>query len=260
MSHKSVTHKLGPIKSQPPGSPFKLPRRYPGWYPDADDNGSGRIDLYLEEAIYQDPVNEKFKPFPVPATGSAKSFEEPDAAASPKEWLDFNQWILGGSIPAAPVNIEDEPAMTTLIRELANHVRCYNASLYRLRRLHYYAHTKNNPAADPMPPRNPNGDPLDPLPTVGTKPFNALVTDAENDWKAVTAKIGAFVDEAMPHFYKKNILGKLRDVTVNMVAADMVEVNGYITSMRVVANVLIVGGEVGGSSSHVSVSSAFSSM
>jgi hypothetical protein len=206
----------------------------PGWHPDADDKsstGNQREELFLEEGILY--RNKKFHPFPVQFGASAG----PD-------------WILGGSIPEPA---SGEPPLTTLTRALALQVRRYNASLYRLRRLHYYKHSGNDPATDPMPERNPTDGLPDPLPPINSSAFDTLVGLAEANWSTVVSEIDMFLDQSH---------GGL-----TILAADMIEVNGYVVSMRVIAdtpsNVEIRTKlrtlEVGGSSSHVSISSAFSS-
>src|SRR5262249_37036141 len=138
-----------------------------------------------------------------------------------------------------------EAWLTSLIRELADLVRRYNASLYRLRRLHYFTYFRKH---KPWPPKNPHGDPVLP-PAVG-KTLKDLVKDAERDWtKRVIPDLVDFLNS--PYFCGKK--------EYSILAADMIEVNNYIVSMRVVAVEENEDGEVGGSSSHVSISSAFSS-
>jgi hypothetical protein len=232
--HPTPTFKLAKVKNQsfPPGqtsTPFTMRMRDPGWHPDATDDGTGkREELFLEEAIGRD--EEGFLiPFGVP-------FLEP----TPGDRDEFNRWILGGAVPdPAP----GETPLTSLVRELATACRRYNASLYRLRRLHYHF----NDPEDPLPPRNPHGDPE--LPPVGT-PIDQLVADAERDWKTVVIpKIHDLLDKPQSFSGKE----------IKVVAADMIEVNGYIVSMRVVARGVVEGAQIGGSSLHVSISSAFSS-
>jgi hypothetical protein len=82
-----------------------------------------------------------------------------------------------------------------------------------------------------------------------------MVEDAEADWIKVCDKVNDLLETASKD---GNTFG------VKLLAADMIAANGYIVSMRVMVDGgQSVGGaappEVDGSSSHVSVSSAFSS-
>jgi hypothetical protein len=238
MSKKTTTHKLGEIKNQfgPAAAIFTMQRRIPRWHPDADDDGSGgRKELHIEEAIRVNSSG-KFERFPVP-TSAGHAFEEPTGAA---DGAVFNRWILGGKIEEQRPG---ESALTKLLRDLAVLVRRYNASLYRLRRLHFFL---NAPAGSPLPPRNPAGD--EELPPTGGRTIEDMVKDAEKDWKKVTKEIDDFIDNRPPH-----------PTGLRNIMADMVEVNGYIVSMRVVTNATDERPVIGSSSSHVSISSAFSS-
>lgn len=242
MSKPTRTHKLGPIEDQPSThSMFTMRRRMPGWHPDADDNGYGkRKELFIEEAVGRDQ-HRTLQPFPVPTSKDGTTpvpFREPTNAADGPE---FNQWILGGPIPDEQPR---ESALTTLLRELAVLARRYNASLYRLRRLHFFV-TVGRDLAAPLPPKNPFGDKdLTADPVV----LQRMVNEAEQDFKNVTKAIDHFIDNA-----------EFGPFQLRLLAADMVEVNGYIVSMRVVARDFAPNVEAGGSSSHVSISSAFSS-
>ncbi|HEY0549681.1 MAG TPA: hypothetical protein VGF13_08770, partial [Verrucomicrobiae bacterium] len=181
-------------------------------------------------------------------------FSEPGQTAPAEEWNTFNKWILGDPIPQPAIN---EKPFIKMIRDLAMHVRRYNASLYRLRRLHYYVYSGNDPLQPGMPPRNPFGDLPDPIPQLGSPEFQIRIEKAEYDWEKVTKDIDAFIERKSSTAY-----GGLE-----VVAADMSEVNGYIVSMRLIAEVPskksksggIEPEEVGGSSSHVAITSAFSS-
>ncbi len=117
-----------------------------------------------------------------------------------------------------------------------------------MRRLHF--HENAVPAGGP-PPRNPHGDKDsgNPLPDPESPEFRQLVAGAEAEWSTAVDKLNELlaVDANSPISHG-----------CGPTMADMVEVNGYIVSMRVVAE--RQGGEVGGSeSSHISISSAFSS-
>ena len=81
------------------------------------------------------------------------------------------------------------------------------------------------------------------------------MADSERDWVKVTTDLNKFIEDAMERYNDSQLL-----------AADMIEVNGYIVSMRVVITPLNPPSsemmhilEHNGSSSHVSISSAFSS-
>jgi len=236
----------------------------PAWHPDADVDSAGKPKpLFIEEAIFQNENTRKFGPFPMPGqkTGVNVSFAEPPNDAPDADWRSFNKWILGGSIPNPPADIKTEKAMTTMLRELAVLVRRYNASLYRLRRLHFFVHSTTSPN-DELPPKNKFGDPV--LPPAGATKIENLVNAAETDWQNVTAALEQFIGDKPPtkHTYSKiDKAGNDFDATVSIGSADMVEVNGYIVSMRVLATVKQGDAlEIGmSSSSHVSISSAFSS-
>lgn len=243
MTHSSTnTYGLGAVRSEPSGSPFKLAKRMPDWHPDAADVGHAKRQyLFPEEALQAG--KDSSVPFPIPSI--------PGSGHGPNPKDPAHGWILGGPIPE-PTTDPAKTGFTKLIRELAEMVRCYNASLYRLRRLHYYQKT----GRDDMP-RNPNGDPKslpNPYgPGSNPKAFAEMVANAEADWADVNRIIDDFLDGA-PH-------------NLNLIAVDMVRVNTYIVSMRVVAEAPAGGrlrtrdgGTGGSSSSHVSISSAFSSI
>jgi len=257
------SYKLGDITDHeklPAGhtKKFKFDRRMPGWRPDADvqvdsHGNKERKSLFIEEALRRGEDG-KFKPFPVPRhpKGTGKAFEEPGKNGTAEEWKAFNEWILGGPISDPPQDLKDEPALTTLLRELADHARRYNASLYRLRRLHFFVYAATDASVE-LPPQNEPADP--PLPDIG-KPIDFLIEAAEADWERVTTEMNTFLED--PHSYpQRDKDGKESTVTLKVLAADMVEVNGYVVSMRVVTNDTKRTQQVGGSSSHVSISSAF---
>jgi hypothetical protein len=242
MSHKiTTTYKLGPISSESSGSPFNLLIRMPGWFPDGVDDGRGQCQrLFPEEMVGLSGGSPL--PLPVPF--------QPDYHT----WCggDSDRWIHGVSIPDLPNPTTDqtEAPLTTLVRDLAVKVRRYNASLYRLRRLHY--HQKYSACAGyKLPPRNPYGDPTSvPSPTADPDGFKIMISDAETDWRNVNDDLNCFLD--------KDTGIQRQGYGLALIAADMVEVNGYVISIRVVANPVFLK-EAGGSSSHVSISSAFSS-
>jgi hypothetical protein len=204
----------------------------PGWFPDGADSEKGACQrLFQEEVIgIEDGV-------PVPF---GVRFNHRETAAKD---ADSSRWILGSRI--ARVKNPKEKSLTNLVRRLAVKVRQYNASLYQLRRLHFcYKYPDNWP--DP----NPHGD--HPGPPPGSPAiFRQRVKEAEADWSRVTNQVNKFLESGHSNFGLK------------LLAADMIAVNGYIVSMRVVAQKPTRGRrpvfEVGGSSSHVSISSPFSS-
>ena len=236
---QTPTYGLSPITAADatdPSTPFTLSIRQPGWFPDAADMGTKkRKRLFLEEVagITQTDLVETF-PVEFDYTGTSK------------------KWILGSRIDATETD-----GLTKLVRKLAVKVRQYNASLYRLRRLHFYWDYKD---ADSrlvnFPPANPHGDPkTNPDPINDLPGFKKMVNAAEANWAKVTGQVDDLLETASSD---GNNFG------VTLLAADMIAANGYIVSMRVVANPPIPPGtvappEVDGSSSHVSVSSAFSS-
>ncbi len=216
----TITTKLGPVEA-PPGStelPFTQPQRRPGWHSDATVR---ILDLGHPERVVVDPaealavsVDGHPIPFPIPSF-HGKPFEEPDRHARPEEWLEFvRHWILGH-----PIVERDSREFYLLLLELAQLVRNYNASLYRLRRLHFYQKTGKDGKPGPLPPRNPHGEIDDPEPCDPTR-FAEQVRLAEADWKKSTAEIDAFID------------GEHHGLKI--ATADMVEVNRYIVSMRVI--------------------------
>lgn len=273
------TYGLGPVEAEgtPSSSgmpkaaaenpcPFKLLRRMPYWYPDAVDSpepipepsGSAYVVQYLfqEEALQLHKSANILLPFPVPqsknAFGQNVPFKEP---TNPAEWATFNSWMYGTGIPSPT---ETEPLLTTIVRDLADLARLYNSQLYRLRRLHFYykmcmEHETQEWPLNLLPPYNKyqgtgSADALPPCDDTPGSAFCVEVEASENAWQSAAAKINNYIQK-----YD------------GMLAADMVKVNGYIVSVRAVycpaldqpyGSGLM---EVGGSSSHVSVSSAFSS-
>jgi len=226
----TITTKLGPVAA-PPGPedlPFTQPRREPGWHSDATVR---TLDLGHPEHVVINPMEALAKnadghpiPFPIPSF-HGKPFEEPNRHARPEEWLEFiRHWILGH-----PIVERDSREFYLLLLELAQLARNYNASLYRLRRLHFYQKASNDRKGGPLPPRNPHGEIDDPEPCDPAR-FAAQVQLAEADWKKATAEITAFIDEE--HHGLK--IG----------SADMVEVNHYIVSMRVILDHRTKGGGV----------------
>jgi hypothetical protein len=224
------TYGLEPTK--PASDPFNRPVRPPFWYPDGRDfDNDQNKRIFAEEVVGLDlkstASSKPSKPFGV-------EFEYKGVS---------KKWILGSKI-ANPGDAKDHENFTQLVRELAVKVRNYNASLYRLRRFHFCDKYHDNPKT--WPHANPDGDPPDQL-KPGTDPFVKLVKKAEENWWKVADELSDFLKTAK----EKTYLG------FTLIGADMIAVNGFIVSMRVVVTKDIR--EEGGSSSHVSISSPFSS-
>jgi len=261
----AISKKLGEIKAQPTGPPksaFNLMRRMPGWRPDTKEvQGQGDEYYFEEEAILKyekkgpdGNKKEVFRRFPPPnnfpepnpdTPDTRVAFDEP-TTGKPEDWLTFNSWILGSAIKGTT-------DFDCFLSQIADRVRVYNAALYWLRRLHFH---ENAPAdSDPLP-HNRYGDKKKDLPDLtqdsGREEFINLVQKAEGNWiQAVDFLNKMFEEDGLPF---KNI------------KPDMIEVNGYIVSMRIVCEPSSAKEgnprtrEVSGSSSsHISISSAFSS-
>jgi hypothetical protein len=238
---QTATYGLSSISSAQPGGPFTLPVRLPGWFPDGADIGGERKRLFLEEVCGITP-GDVVVPFPVEFdyTGTSK------------------KWILGSRL-----DMRHPTDFTRFLQRLAVRLRQYNGSLYRLRRLHFYSYYKDrDPRKVNFPRPNPHGDPkTTPDPKNDSPRFQQMVKEAEADWVKVTDQVNDLLEKA---YSDNNSLG------VKLLAADMIAANGYIVAMRVVANKARTAAghgaagepppEPGGSdSSHVSISSAFSS-
>jgi hypothetical protein len=243
MRSQTKTYGLSSITSADPTTPFTLNIRQPGWFPDGADFGTAkRKRLFLEEVAG------------ITDTGLMQTFPvEFDYAGKSKKW------ILGSRIDTT-----QSDDLTNFVQRLAVKVRQYNASLYRLRRLHFYWDYKDQDSRlVNFPQANPHGDPkTDPDPLNDLPGFKKMVNDAEADWTKVAGQVSDLLETASDD---GNTYG------ITLLAADMIAANGYIVSMRVAAKMpgtnggpLPPGGappppEPGGSSSHVSISSAFSS-
>jgi hypothetical protein len=234
---QAPTYGLLSISAANTSTPFTLPVRPPGWFPDGVDIGTVKHQrLFLEEVagITQTGLLETF-PVEFDYTGTSK------------------KWILGSRIDTT-----QSDDFTNLVRKLAVKVRQYNASLYRLRRLHFYWDYKDqDPRLVNFPEANPHGDPkTKPDPINDLPGFKKMAQDAEADWIKVSSQVNDLLQTASSG-------GNNSGVT--LLGTDMIAANGYIVSMRVVANPPSPPGvplppEAGGSSSsHVSISSPFSS-
>ena len=242
----TTTYGLGPVTGPKANSPFTLPVRQPGWFPDGADVNCQPKRLFLEE-VAGITKRSMLQTFPVEFDYTGRS----------------NKWILGSRIDATKTD-----DLTKFIQRLAVKVRQYNASLYRLRRLHLYWDYQDRPSqlVDP-PKRNPHGDPkTEPKPKQDLPGFKQMVKDAETDWVKVTNQLNKLLETASSDG---------NNFRIKLLGADMIAANGYIVSMRVVSKKLQTDAaapverpagavawappEVGGSSSHVSISSTFSS-
>jgi hypothetical protein len=226
------TYKLGEIDPKSPRPPFKKKTRLPGWHPDEIDDASGRNHVFPEEAIGRDNALIPFK----------VNFND-----GPGRWRDW----LGTSLPNPTVG---EPRLRTLVREVAKRARNYNSTLFLLRQYHYAKEFPSStlPTQNLKGPKNPQGRVIpNPIPTSPT--FDDDAIEAEEAWAKAAGEL-------------ENLLkpgGAETFCNVTLIAADMVEVNNYIISMRVVTDdPLVVKDrkffELSGSSSHISISSAFS--
>ncbi len=273
MNKPDKSRKLGEVV--PNTAPFTFQKREPGWMPDMLDNsaGPGGADqrLFLDEAIGHEEKNNtitKYISFKLPghpkppALSPEEPFLEPfvDTAnpGTADEWNAFNKWILGGSLD---VKNEDKPnPFTEYLRELTVLCRHHNAALYSMRRMHY---AMNAPMGSSPMEMNPNGYADDkkpvPSPTGSASDFNKAVKRAELRWDEATRNLRDFIRNGM----------KAGENHLKIIA-DMVEVNNYVVSMRVIAqspnsalaapnNGIGTKEYTGISSSHISLSSAFSS-
>jgi len=233
------TYGLSSLSSPDLSTPFSsLPVRLPGWFPDGADWGNSKHQrVFPEEVIGITRAG-------LQASQIDRKYDKGSSA----------QWILGFPIPKPA---QGEKALTTLIRDLAVVVRKYNASLYRLRRLHFHWRYKNSTSGQVVwPDPNPPFDPGYPNPNAAD--FKKTVKQADAHWNNVNDQLNKFLDDAA----EKGYPGQTPKVA--LIAADMVAVNGYIVSMRVVVEKPLKDTEkpkeIGGSSSHVSISSPFSSL
>lgn len=236
----------------PPDSEFKGKRRLPGFVPNTTE-----VDceyLFLEEALYrEDGTKDIFHAFLSPQSPTAGSmpFDEPQTN-DPANWHAFNAWILG--VPFVNRGTEFD----SVIFRIAQKARNYNAALYWMRRLHFhetYYHRGDSvkPPVKPSPvppPRNPKGDKDMNVPADqwGLPHFKAWAKKAQGDWKDAVKDLNQALKAASHPPFKH-------------IWVDMIQVNDYIVSMRVVGRADDIGHrEIGGSSSsHIYVSSPFAS-
>lgn len=249
---KKKNRKLRPIIQSPENSPFDLDTRPPGWLPDTvilpDTSPPSEQTLFLEEIL---EYTGRFAPFAHPRhpgtadqTDQITAFLEPGEHGTCEDWNKFNKWILG--YPIQDDQAGKNKLFNNWLRLLCIKVRDYNRALYRLRRAHITGNTGPLPEM-PQLPNEPSGP--------------DSVEDLEEDWKKAVEKLNALISKQFNN-----------DTGIVWPLCDMVEVNNYIVSIRVVAvdeepPVESFAGtsgtrarQVGGSSSsHISVSSAFSS-
>lgn len=234
-----IDNKSGPVlPSTLQHKGFNLRLRYPGWLPDEIrkvDNGSttGIEQLYVEEVLGaikladDSTLRLPFQP-PLHETGNSiwilgyplHEVDDQGNELPPEDWNKFNTWLL----------------------EVTRRIRNYNASLYRLRRLHLKA----------------EGNKLE---------MEMLLTDGGKEWTAGNAESNW--KQTVEHL-RSILTPKSSDNPFDTCIADMVEVNGYIVSIRAVVEIFIGGSPEllakifgpqpgGSSSSHTSINSPFSS-
>jgi hypothetical protein len=217
------TLKLGEIVAESSGSPFDLPKRMPGWRSDCVEEFNGRnCGLFIEELIGWKNSSGSSAAYPIP-------FQVEFNDNNPFSWL-------GGSIPDPKPG--PDAAWINLIRGVAALARNYNATLYSVRRLHYFDKYERD---DMLP--NPNGPPDPDLKKLSKSDFADWAKIAERRWLKAARKLDAYLHS--PPFSRP-------------ILADMIEVNGYIVSFRLIAKNEGRLLEIDGSSSQVSLSSAFS--
>lgn len=234
MSKQTETHKLADWLN-PTTPPLSIKVRKPGWRPDAIDVSGKRTNLFLEEAIGGEKIS---------GTSSLKAIAFPVQFAEVKNNC---AWVLGTALHSP---VKGQP-FTILLNDLATLVRRYNAALYTLRRIKFYFDLYKGP--HDYPPSNPHGRDKE-LAGLSKAEIAALIPPSENDWDSKTTELNDFLDARTDGFKDPE-----RYLGFVFHAADMIEVNNYIVSMRVIVFDKPGTGELVGSSSHVSISSPFSS-
>lgn len=258
---QTVTYQMGGIDTNsPPPTHFSKRTRKVGWWPDAADwSGQNSKDRLFQEESFgmaKDAVgNDLLVPFGV----DFKPANE-----------DSKKWVLGKKL-AKPTDPKVDVNFTLFVRRLARLARQYNASLYRLRRLRFYSkypNIANNPSQVKWPKdsdkwgNSPWGSkPGKPDPVNDVNGFHQMASDAETDWQRVTNNFDQYLND-IENTGKSSLFADT-PFSFRLKAYDVVTVNGYLMSMRVLVDKPDSQGrqsrEVGGSSSHVSLSSAFSS-
>jgi hypothetical protein len=253
---QTITYQMGVVDVDSPlPTHFTKRTRKVGWWPDAADLSAPKERLFQEESF-----GIKNGGLLVPFGMEIKPNDE-----------DSKKWVLGKKL-AKPTDPTVDIYFTLFVRRLARRARQYNASLYRLRRLRFYSKYPsivNNPGQVKWP----NGTdqygnntwankPGKPDPLGNPNAFHQMASDAESDWQKVTDHFHQYLSD-IQQYRQSNLEPTDPKFPWFLLAFDAVTVNGYIMSMRVVVGIPDSYGyrptEVGGSSSHVSLSSAFSS-
>lgn len=239
------------VDSGLPGVP--IDGRAPGWLPDTVTSEKGdRTHLFPKEALGSSDSGTQ-------AFGNPLGHSLFDESAT--DPLSFNAWIVGAPLRLPPE--KEQGDFDRLLAAVCAAIRQYNSTLYWLRRLHFHA---NAPEGSIPPEPNPNGPLAEraypagkPLPPADSDTFVILVQEAVAGWKSASDNLRAHLepDSGLP------VTGPF-----HRIVADMVEVNGYIASVRLVASPLpsatstsqnsSISGSSGSSSSHVSLSSGAS--
>lgn len=223
MAEKRETHrKLASVLDSRISS-LKLRLRMPDWRPDEIDYDDGNGNKGTE-VLYVEEALAAIKG--VGGIVTRKPFQPSFDAATA-------DWIVGG-----PLNPKQNNQFDDWLVTLCDDIRRYNRALYRLRRLHLQLEL--------------NGLEMAALPD-----DDVLPAQAERDWQQQVTALREHLDGA----YGQDCI------------VDMIEVNGYIVSVRAIAEIFVgrdliptsdnletLGPQPGGSSSsHISISSCFSS-
>jgi hypothetical protein len=208
----------------------------PKWLPDTQDDGATKF--FEEEAIGVIERSGKFKQLAfVPP-------KQPDKNLLGENPVDNSSWILGEPLKKKNNATESDKEFDKFLSQLAQCAREYNAALYFMRRLHFHENKLPGSIDPPANPFNKAAREEEPLPDKADPKFRQLVTDAQTSWEAVVDKMRKLLIDGGD--------------SVSEVFADMIQVNGYIVSMRIVAKVTPPNtNEVNGSSSHFLVRSPF---
>jgi len=228
------TYQLGQCSSESSNAPFSLLKRMPAWYPDGVPTAQGQVQrLFPQEFVGGD--------------GDGPIAWQPPLGKDP---VTSHKWILGTTMPSAAGT--DPAGLISFMQELARRARSYNASLYRLRRLHFASNYPSQPKR--WPKRNPHGDPKEQL-NPGSFRFKQLAKEAEQDWQTVNDSLNELIEDASNGIY----------MNLKLIGADVILSNNYIVSMRVAVQKSSSAAEeatpmdIGPSSSQYSLDSAFSS-
>lgn len=200
---------------------FALRTRPPGWMPDTiTQSGTAREHLTPDEALGN--VGGRQQAFANPLGHSLFQPVPGDPSA-------FDAWVLGVPLTAPPAGQPTE--FYELLVALCSAIRRYNSTLYWLRRLRFHA---SAPKGSKPPEPNPGG-PLDErrfptpesLPDPASLDFMQLAKSAEAEWTAA-------VDNLREHLAPGSSVRETHPFAT--ISADMVEMNGYIASTRVIVS------------------------